>query len=82
FKDDNVIVYPNPVVNGSSIFIELKDLNNQVITLTDITGRIVFQKISGSIEYILPANFVKGLYILTVYDAVNKTRNAFKVIVL
>ncbi|MEO7049844.1 MAG: S8 family serine peptidase [Ferruginibacter sp.] len=82
FKNDTVIIYPNPVINGNSIFIELKDLNNQVITLADITGRVVFQKISSSTEFILPANFVKGVYILTVYDAVNKTRNIFKVMVL
>lgn len=81
FKNDEVIIYPNPVNSGAAITIELKELNNQIITLFDIAGRRVLQKTATDKEFILPAYFVKGLYILTVYDPVMKSKNVCKVII-
>jgi hypothetical protein len=81
FADANILVYPNPVLQGNLINIELKELNNQVITLIDVMGRKVFQQKSNNTEFILPANFAKGVYILTIFDPQSHISKSFKVII-
>ena len=82
FKNTSVSIYPNPVVQNNTITIHLKDLDNQLIDITDISGRSVFKKqASGNIEKIfLP--FLKGLYILTVTNPDKRQTVHTKIILL
>ena len=81
FNNEKIIIYPNPVIRGNNLLIELKELNNQVITLMDITGRKVYQKTASGLEFIIPTFFSTGIYLLTIYDPIALTKNSFKVVI-
>ena len=77
----NVIVYPNPVKAGSSITLNFRLLNNQVITLTDVAGRIVYKDIASSTIFSLFARYGQGLYLLKVTDRETSNVEVHKIII-
>lgn len=73
-----LIVYPNPVSNIMHVIVS--ENGNKKITLMDVTGRKVFEKISGDEQVeINTAAFSNGTYLLQVNG--DSTNSTFKIIV-
>ena len=77
----NTIVYPNPVQSGAVITLNFKLLNNQVITIADAAGRIVSKGKSSGTSFSFPARFIKGLYLLKVFDPETGAIEVYKIII-
>lgn len=70
-----VKIYPNPVKDVLNIeFLE----NNTIVVLTDITGRILLEKMVNSKDKIDVSKLNSGIYILTIKN--NNIRKTFKLI--
>jgi len=79
--EDKVVIYPNPVLNGTfTVSYRKKNLQKMEYTITDIAGRIVMRKIvqnfSGDLQVNLPAGTSPGTYIL------NLSGVKYKIIIL
>jgi len=81
FYDSEVLIYPNPVLQNSTITLQLKALKNQVVTITDAAGRKVWQKKLSSTVYSFPAFFAKGFYIISILEEDN-TQQCVKLLIL
>ncbi len=81
FAGNNFLVYPNPVLQNNILNIQVANLNNQIITITDFLGRKVLQKTLNSTVYSLHAVFAKGVYMLTITDAQTHTQSFSKILV-
>jgi hypothetical protein len=65
-EEKGVIIYPNPV--RSILNIELKDDCNKRIIISDITGKIIVEKVVASEkEYFDMSTFNSGVYLITIY---------------
>ena len=63
-KVTGVSIYPNPAT--SSVTISYKEMINSV-TITDISGKIVFQSVVNNTNYTISSlNLKQGLYIMSV----------------
>jgi Subtilase family/Secretion system C-terminal sorting domain len=66
FGINNIIVAPNPVPKSQSFRVISKIVYGFTLSITDLTGRILFQKKSPSqIEIISSSNLQSGIYIIT-----------------
>ena len=81
FGGADVLIYPNPVHQNNTVTIQLKLLNNQTITISDVLGRRVLQKKSDATLFSFPAVFAKGMYFITITDPENKTSQVSKIMV-
>lgn len=68
---NNVAVYPNPANENISVSFELKQSENVILQLIDITGQIVFTKNLGTVqgsktETISASGLAKGTYFLKI----------------
>ena len=79
--NNNVIIFPNPVVAGSMLHLNFRLLNNQVIALMDATGRMVYKGKASAITFAFPVRFSTGLYLLKVFDPETKVENVYKIII-
>lgn len=63
-------VYPNPIVSEINISTQLKEYQNIKVTLTNITGQMVYQKhiesITNSISLKIENNIMPGIYFLSI----------------
>ncbi|MCY7410086.1 MAG: aryl-sulfate sulfotransferase [Chitinophagales bacterium] len=71
----NLTAYPNPFINSFNIYIPV-ELNNAILQVRDITGRILFEEknFSSSPSNSIPIaiNGYKGIVILSVHDVEGK----------
>jgi hypothetical protein len=81
FNNKEILIYPDPVIQNSTINIQLKFLRNQVLSVIDAAGRKLLQEKIVNTNYSLPARFAKGLYIISVYDPENNSTQFFKIII-
>ncbi|MGG9964718.1 S8 family peptidase [Ferruginibacter sp. SUN106] len=81
FADADVLIYPNPALQNNTITIQLKLLNNQTITILDLSGRKVFQQKLTTTDLSFKAGFAKGLYIISITDPENNTKQFSKIII-
>jgi len=82
YAQEDILVYPNPVVRGGDIHIHLRLLNNQLITLFDVAGRKVFYTSATGKDLSIPATYFKGFYILKIDDPATHISKAYKVILM
>ena len=71
--NENVSVYPNPVVDLLNVSIDLNNSTNTSIQLLNVIGEVVYNKNLGIVngttnEYINVANLNDGMYILRVQN--------------
>lgn len=57
----NMAVYPNPAENYVNISVH----GNATVTITDVTGRVVFAQEMSGIQQISTENFPTGVYVIT-----------------
>jgi hypothetical protein len=81
FSNNEILLYPNPVLQNSDINLQLKDIKNQTLTIIDMQGRKVFQKKLSVTAYSFPAIFAKGLYIISVFDPESGTTQYSKLLI-
>ncbi|MEP6712638.1 MAG: S8 family peptidase [Ferruginibacter sp.] len=81
YKDDEIVLYPNPVRQYSQVTLQFKSLQNQIIKITDASGRLIFLKRTLSNELKFSANFSAGIYIITIIDEGAKNGKTLKLIV-
>ena len=72
------IVYPNPFNNKVTISLEADTLDDVIITLYDISGRIVYYEKNTNVNAIFKKelnfnNLARGMYILNVQKGIAKT---------
>ena len=79
--NNDVIIFPNPVVAGSILHLNFRLLNNQLIILTDAAGRKVYNGKASATNFAFPARFSTGLYLLTVFDPETKAEIVYKIII-
>lgn len=80
YKNSNTVVFPNPVIQNKYVSIQLKNLNNQLITITNLVGQVVYKKIAtGNVIKVL-FNFLKGIYLITITDSSLGTTAHFKIV--
>jgi hypothetical protein len=76
-KETKLVVYPNPVTNGS-FNVELGSTDNVEISIFDLQGKELYQKASGGLSTlnINTSNFLKsGIYILKIQgETLNETQ--------
>ncbi|WP_217585208.1 T9SS type A sorting domain-containing protein, partial [Microbacterium sp. GbtcB4] len=67
YNSDSLSVYPNPPVNNVTVTIPASLLKGQaVITLSDHTGRVLYQGRETSRKHIIDlGNIVPGVYFIT-----------------
>ena len=78
---NDVIIFPNPVSTGSIVTINFRLLNNQVITLTDAAGRMVYKGKASATSFSFSARFGTGLYLLKVFDPETNVVVVHKIII-
>ncbi len=81
FDAAEVVVFPNPVEQRSTLTVQLKELQNQVIQIRDVLGRIVFDKQVSSMSVNIAMGFSKGLYFISVYNPETKQRKVVSMVV-
>jgi hypothetical protein len=59
-------VYPNPVGAGNTVYVQFANNTHRLLTLSDVTGRVITRTSCAVNEYTLIAPEEKGLYLLTV----------------
>ncbi len=59
----------------------MSELQNQVIKITDILGRIVYRRQSNSTTEKIAFSFSKGIYFITVINPENSSNVIFKILV-
>lgn len=79
--NNDVIIFPNPVAAGSMVTINFRLLNNQVVTLTDAAGRMVYKGKASASTFSFFARFGTGLYLLKVFDPETNTIFVYKIII-
>ena len=66
-------VYPNPTHEDLTVAYELKSVGDLTLTLTDVSGRIVFQKHTPAVktgtETVQMIDLAKGTYLLRLTSA-------------
>ena len=78
-QTNEVLVYPNPLASGK-LTIELPMESNYVITMTSISGQVVYQTAITDNRHLINQNILaKGIYVLTVQS--NQLTRNIKVIV-
>ena len=82
FKNTSVSVYPNPILQNNYVSIQLKNLNNQIITISDIMGRVVYKKQANNNTVKILLNYLKGIYIITITDTEIIDNEHFKILIL
>jgi hypothetical protein len=68
----DISVYPNPVQNELSILFDLRESNDFLLELQDVTGRLLIQEshervIPGDLVILNISDFVSGVYFLRVF---------------
>jgi hypothetical protein len=81
FDNTAVIVFPNPVPQGNTIIIQMKNLQNQEISITDVLGRLVFHQTAKDLTVQVPCYFSKGLYFVSVFDPESRLTERFAIAV-
>ncbi|GAB2830299.1 S8 family peptidase [Ferruginibacter profundus] len=81
FTGTDMLVYPNPVLQNNTVTMQLKLLNNQTVSIFDLSGRKVFQQKLTTTDFSFKADFAKGLYIIAVTDPENNTKQFYKIII-
>ena len=71
-------VYPNPV--SDALFIEHPTLNEFIVSIYDIKGRLVFEQLSKVQNPIPTSNLSLGTYLVSVKTTDNKKINSYKII--
>ncbi len=79
--NNDVIIFPNPVVAGSMLHLNFRLLNNQVVTLADAAGRMVYKGKASATSFSFPARFGAGLYLLKVFDPETNAVVVYKIII-
>ena len=79
--NNDVIIFPNPVVAGSMLHLNFRLLNNQVITLMDATGRMVYKGKASATTFAFSVRFSTGLYLLKVFDPETNALYLYKIII-
>ena len=79
--NNDVIIFPNPVVAGAMLHLNFRLLNNQVVTLTDAAGRMVYKGKASATTFAFPARFSTGLYLLKVFDPETNAVIVYKIII-
>jgi len=79
-------VYPNPVVRGAAITVDLKNIAAYDCYLINNQGNIIstplFQRISKTKAQLpIPSSLVPGIYYVTVFDKKSKKKHTEKIIV-
>jgi hypothetical protein len=82
-KEMVVVVYPNPFMERLYVRVDVA-LQNAVVVVTDLLGRVVRKKgfgslLAGSIAELELANLQNGMYILQVFDGGRRIGKGFKV---
>ncbi|MDB5202004.1 MAG: C-terminal target protein [Ferruginibacter sp.] len=81
-QGDELIVFPNPVQQKEFIHLRFAAIKNQVVRLADIRGRVVFRKKMTSTDFQFPADYAKGIYLLSVEDPLSKTVINQRIVIL
>ncbi len=67
---DGLLVYPNPVINGSTLMVKIDGYKANVpawISLVDINKRVVLhQRAGAAVESLSTARLTPGMYVLVV----------------
>ena len=71
-------VYPNPV--SDALYIEHPILNEFIVSIYDIKGRLVFEQLSKVQNPIPTSNLSIGTYLVNVKTTDNKKINSYKII--
>ena len=79
--NNDIVVYPNPVAAGAMLTINFRLLNNQVVTLADAVGRLVYKGKVSATSFSFPAPFNSGLYLLKVFDPETNIVTVHKIII-
>jgi hypothetical protein len=73
--NSNVNIYPNPVQNGEKFTLKLdKNFDSAIISVYDISGKILFYTQTFDSQSKIPAPEIKGIYIVSV-RTVNLEKN-------
>ncbi len=81
FKNSTISIFPNPVVQNSYVTIQLKQLDNHLISITNVLGQTVYQKEAFGSNVKILFNFLKGLYFITVTNLEKSAKTFFKIII-
>lgn len=81
FNNSDVVVFPNPVQQGKAITIQMKNLQNQEISIVDVLGRKVFHQTAKNLSEQVPCYFSKGLYFVSIFDSESGYTKRFSVVV-
>ena len=81
FKNSEIVIYPNPVVQDHAITIQMSALQNQQIKITDIAGRVVYNAATNSTIEKIQVSFAKGLYFITISNPETNKLTIFKLLV-
>ena len=81
FKNSEIVIYPNPVVQDHAITIQMSALQNQQIKITDIAGRVVYNAVTNSTIEKIQVSFAKGLYFITINNPETNNLAIFKLLV-
>jgi hypothetical protein len=66
-EDNNVNIYPNPVYNGKQANISFSTLNNYIIYVMDMSGKVILTKyIINANKAVIDCNFPSGIYIINI----------------
>jgi hypothetical protein len=69
-----VAVYPNPVIQGNDVIIDLTNSTNEMnrVQIIDDLGKIIYSHVFGKEIARIQANFASGSYIIRVDDDTHK----------
>ena len=81
FSNSSIVIFPNPVKQGGDVTIQLNELLNQVIKISDVLGRVVFNKQVSSTSVKIPINFSKGIYFITITNPETNESAVVKILV-
>lgn len=77
--DQNIKVYPNPVIE--TLNIDLGGTTKATLTIYDVTGKEIFREILGSSKSSFNmADFSKGVYLVQLYFKENQINETFKIL--
>lgn len=71
-------VFPNPT--SHYLFVEQKDHHDLEVLLTDLSGKIILQRIVASGESIDVSSWTQGMYFVQAKDTETNKNNSYKII--
>ncbi|BAV06322.1 Por secretion system C-terminal sorting domain-containing protein [Filimonas lacunae] len=82
WKEDEYIVYPNPVRTGQLLQLLSQDPFNKVASLYSINGAKVWQQtIANTLEQLPVAHLPAGVYVLVIYNSEGKMLTTKKIVI-